>query len=370
MFNEIPVHDANMSRPLLSVRDLVIAFPGDDGPVRAVDGIGFDIARGRTVALVGESGSGKTVTAHSIMRLLPMPPARLEAGQIVFDGKDLISLSAREMRALRGAQISIVFQDPTAALNPVYSVGSQLVEAFRIHTPISRAEARRQAVELLRKVGFPQPEQRFHDYPHELSGGMRQRVMIAMALACSPLLLIADEPTSALDMLAAAQITALLADLRRDLNMSLLLISHDLGVVAEVADEIVVVFAGQVVEHGSRSEVLTQARHPYTRSLLRAIPPPRRRQRRRRPTPTRLPTMENFSSDPRRRTSACRFADRCSGVHDRCNDESPPLFDLLGADGQPVAVRCWLVEAEATAPSSVSSGNSAETAPSASGEPS
>jgi len=330
--------------PLLSVRDLVVRFATDEGALIAVRGVSFDVPAASTVALVGESGCGKTVTALAIMRLLSTPPAQVDSGQVIFEGRDLLELGAREMRAVRGARLSIVFQDPQAALNPFYSVGWQLVEAFRIHRAISRAEARKQAVELLRRVGFPEPQERFGDYPHELSGGMCQRVLIAIALACKPALLIADEPTTSLDTLAAAQVGSLLSELRRDLGMSLLLISHDMAQVAEVADRVVVLYAGRVLEQGGAAEVLARPRHPYTRALLRSIPPAQPRQRRRRPTESRLAAIGGSVPDLRHLPSGCPFRDRCAEAFEPCSSKLPALIEVPCQDGSVTLVRCLLFD--------------------------
>jgi oligopeptide/dipeptide ABC transporter ATP-binding protein len=335
-----------MSEPLLSVQDLAVSFATEQGPLTAVDGVSFDVPAGRTVALVGESGCGKTVTAHAIMRLLPSPPASVDHGRIVFRGRDLNGLSGRQMRKVRGREIAIVFQDPMTALNPVYSIGSQLVEAIRIHERLSRRQARKRAVDLLERVGFPEPAARFGDFPHELSGGMRQRVMIAMALACSPALVIADEPTTALDMLASAQIRSLLRNLKRDSDLSLLLISHDFGMVSQLADEIVVLYAGQVVEQGSASLLLGTPHHPYTAGLLHSIPPAKPRRRRRRPTPTRLKALRGVVPDPHELPDGCRFANRCPEAMDHCHAEAPPVFEM--ADGR--SVRCFLYQEEEPLP--------------------
>ncbi len=329
------------AEPLLAIRDLSVAFDGEEGSLVAIDGVSFEVPKRTTVALVGESGCGKSVTAHSIMRLLP-PPARFKSGVIELEGTDLLRLSERQMRAVRGQRISIVFQDPMSALNPVYSVGSQVVEAIRMHQGRSRAKARRRALELLERVGFPEPSKRFDDYPHEMSGGMRQRVMIAIALSCEPQLVIADEPTTALDMLAAAQINTLLADLKRELEMSLLLISHDVGMVAGVADEVVVLYAGQVVETGAASSVLNDPQHPYTRGLLRSVPPLRKKRRRRKPSSTRLPAIAGKVPDPRNLPVGCRFAERCPKAFERCHEELPSL--LAHSETCAGQARCFLLQ--------------------------
>jgi oligopeptide/dipeptide ABC transporter ATP-binding protein len=300
--------------------------------------VSFEVPRERCVALVGESGCGKTVTAHAIMRLLRTPPARVERGRIALEGQDLLALPERAMRDLRGRRVAIVFQDPQASLNPVYSVGSQVSEAVRLHKRIGRRAARAEAIKLLERVGFPEASTRYDDFPHELSGGMRQRVMIAMAIAHDPALLIADEPTTMLDMLAAARITALLAELRRERNMSLLLISHDIALVAEKADRVVVMYAGRVVEQGSAERVLGRPRHPYTQALLASVPPLRVARRRRRKTPTRLPVITGAPPDPRAEVVGCRFAPRCPEVFSQCLREEPELYEVAGDQ----RARCFL----------------------------
>jgi oligopeptide/dipeptide ABC transporter ATP-binding protein len=327
----------------LAVKDLAVSFRTAEGRVRALDGVTFDVPRKSNVALVGESGSGKTVTAQAILRLLPSPPATIERGRIELDGEDLLGVSERRMRAVRGGRIALVFQDAAAALDPVYTVGAHVMEALRLHVAIGRKEARRRAVALLERVGMPEAERRFSSYPHELSGGMKQRALIATAIACEPALVIADEPTTALDMIAASHITALLADLQRSHDMSLLLISHDVALVGQTADHVVVLYAGQVAERGPARELLERPRHPYTRGLLASVPPLRTQRRRRRATPTRLPTVGGAMSDGRAPVRGCRFADRCPEVLDRCREESPPLYDMGGG----AAVRCFLHEDDA-----------------------
>ena len=332
--------------PLLSIRDLAVSFATAEGKrVQALDGVSFDVPQGKTVGLVGESGCGKTVTALSILRLLPTPSARIDRGAILFQGEDLLGLSEGAMRRVRGGKIGMVFQEPLTALTPVYSVGSQVMEAIRLHERLSRKEAKARAIELLRKVGLSHPAERFDSYPHELSGGMRQRVLLAMALAAPPRLLVADEPTSALDMALRAQIMALLADQARELGMSLLVITHDLPFVAEIAHEIVVLYAGQVVETGPPSRVLGSPRHPYTQALVRSVPPAgsfRTRGEKRKA----LPTIEGSLPDPRRLPEGCRFAPRCASVMDRCRAEAPPLFP---SSQPPAAVRCFLHDPAARA---------------------
>jgi peptide/nickel transport system ATP-binding protein len=314
--------------PLLSVQGLVTSFRTDAGTLRAVDEVSFDVPPRSTVGLVGESGCGKSVTSLSIMRLVPDPPGRIESGKIFFEGKDLLALPEREMRKLRGDRISMIFQEPMTSLNPVYTVGEQIVEAVRLHQKKSRRDARERAIEMLRVVGIPSPETRVDAYPHQLSGGMRQRVMIAMALACEPKLLIADEPTTALDVTIQAQVLELLRRLQKVLGMSVVLITHDLGVVAEFADRVVVMYAGRVVEEGAVDEVFRRPRHPYTRGLLRSIPPfgaPAER-------PRRLPTIEGVVPDLRALPVGCRFQERCPDVIDVCHKVEP---ELLPIDGEP-----------------------------------
>ncbi len=309
-----------MAEPLLSVRDLVVAFESDEGELRAVDGVSFDVPDGKTLGIVGESGSGKSVTALSIMRLLPTPPGRFDGGSILFEGKDVLALDERSVRKLRGSRVSMVFQEPMSSLNPVYTVGDQIGEALRVHQGLGRREARARAIEWMRKVGIPAPEERADAYPHELSGGMRQRVVIAMALACGPRLLIADEPTTALDVTVQAQILDLLAALQKDLGMSIVLITHDLGVVSEFADEIVVMYAGAVVERAPARRLFEAPLHPYTAGLLESLPGygENRRQR-------RLPTIPGTVPDLRTLPTGCRFRDRCPRAIDACADARPPL---------------------------------------------
>jgi oligopeptide/dipeptide ABC transporter ATP-binding protein len=318
--------------PLLRVRDLVTSFRTDAGTLRAVDGASFDVPRAATVALVGESGCGKSVTALSILRLVSFPPGRVEAGTIELEGRDLLRLSEREMRAVRGNQVSMIFQEPMTSLNPVYTAGWQIMEAIRLHQKKSRREARARATELLRLVGIPEPETSIDAYPHELSGGQRQRVMIAMALACEPKLLVADEPTTALDVTIQAQILDLLRSLQERLAMSILLITHDLGVVAENASHVVVMYAARVVESAPVRQIFVKPMHPYTRGLLESIPGP--------VTPhaeRRLPTIEGMVPDLRSLPPGCRFADRCPMRVERCVREEPPLAEIVPGR----LARCW-----------------------------
>lgn len=331
--------NASTEAPLLSVQDLAVSYAtAEGGKVQALDGVSFDVPSGRTVAIVGESGCGKTATALSIMRLLPSPSAKIERGRILFQGEDLLGLSERNMQRVRGGKIGMVFQEPLTALNPVYTIGAQIIEAIRLHDRMSRSASRTRAIDLLHRVGFSHPEERIDSYPHELSGGMRQRVLIAMALAAGPRLLVADEPTSALDTALRAQIMALLGDLSRELGMSLLVITHDLAFVSEIADELVVLYAGTVAETGAPSRVLRDPRHPYTRALVQSVPPTssfRARGERRVP----LPTIEGTLPDWRAKRVGCSFASRCANVFDRCREEAPPLVTF--SDG---AARCFLYD--------------------------
>jgi oligopeptide/dipeptide ABC transporter ATP-binding protein len=325
--------------PLLSIRDLSVSFVTGGGVLRAVSRVSLDVPRGGTVALVGESGCGKSVTAQAVLRLVPTPPGRIDRGTITFEGRDLLTLPERELRAVRGGRIGMVFQEPMTSLNPVYTAGFQIVEAIRLHRDVSRGEARRQAIAGLARVGFPDPARRVDAYPHELSGGMRQRVLIAMALACDPALLIADEPTTALDTTVQAQLLDLLQKLRDEAGLSLLIIAHDLALVAEIADEIVVLYAGVVVERGPAREVLRAPSHPYTRALLRSLPP--RTHRVRGQKARRLPTIEGTIPDLRAPPPGCRFQARCPEVMDRCRVETPALVEVAGTG---VLSRCFLVE--------------------------
>jgi len=332
-----------MPPPLLRVRDLVTSFRTDADVVRAVDGVSFDVPEGATVGLGGESGCGKSVTSLSILRLVPEPPVKIESGTIELRGRDLRALSEREMRDVRGNQISMIFQEPITSLNPVYTVGAQIVEAIRLHRKTSRREAHFRAVQMLRLVGIPSAERTAGSYPHELSGGMRQRVMIAMALSCEPSLLIADEPTTALDVTIQAQILELLRRLQVELKMSILLITHDLGVVAEYTSHVLVMYAGKVVESAPVADLFAHPKHPYTLGLLESIPRALTRggagevdgQRR------RLPMIKGMVPDLRHLQSGCRFADRCPLVIDECTRAEPELFEVGEPEGPPRLSRCY-----------------------------
>jgi oligopeptide/dipeptide ABC transporter ATP-binding protein len=326
----------------LVVENLRTHFHTRAGLVRAVDGVDLDVSAGRTLGVVGESGSGKSVTALSIMRLID-PPGRIEPGsRIRFGERDLVQLPEDDLRELRGNEISMIFQEPMTSLNPVFTIGDQIVEAFRLHRQVSAAAAKARALEMLGLVGIPTPERRFGDYPHQMSGGMRQRVMIAMALACEPKLLIADEPTTALDVTIQAQILELMRELRRELGMAILLITHDLGVVAEMCDDVAVMYAGRVVERGSAEAVFRTPQHPYTEALLHSIPVLGSTQA------EPLKVIRGMVPSPLNWPLGCRFAPRCDYTFDRCLREDPPL---LQAGVQRAA--CWLCENGARASAGV-----------------
>jgi len=313
------------AEPLLEIRDLRTWFKTDDGMVRAVDGVSLEIAKGETLAVVGESGCGKSVTARSVLKLIDMPPGRFESGTILWRGRDLIPLSMTEMDSIRTREIAMVFQEPMTSLNPVYTVGNQIAESLRTHEGLSEKAALEQAVEMLRLVQIANPERRVHDYPHQFSGGMRQRVMIAMALACKPQLLIADEPTTALDVTIQAQILELLADMKDRFGMAIMLITHAMGVVAENAQRVVVMYAGKVVEEATVEELFGNPRHPYTQGLIRSIPrvdvgghAGGAKRVRLEQIPGTVPSLLNPPS-------GCRFAARCRYVTDACVSAEPAL---------------------------------------------
>jgi oligopeptide/dipeptide ABC transporter ATP-binding protein len=319
---------------VLRIDGLVTSFPSDGGRLRAVDGVGFEIAPREVMALVGESGCGKSVTALSILRLVPRP-GRIEAGRISLAGRDVLALPVTEMRRLRGREAAMIFQEPMTSLNPVQAVGDQVMEAIRLHERLSRRAARARVVELFESVRIPDPVDRLGAYPHQLSGGLKQRVMIAMALALRPRLLIADEPTTALDVTIQAQILELMRELQREFETAILLITHDVGVVNELADRIAVMYAGQIVEAGTREQVLAQARHPYTQGLLRSIPSLARRGERLAEIPGVVPSPDAWPA-------GCRFSTRCPRVVDVCRERMPELLPL--ADGR--SARCHVVAAE------------------------
>ncbi|HEX2438401.1 MAG TPA: ABC transporter ATP-binding protein [Methylomirabilota bacterium] len=317
---------------LLEVINLQTHFLTRGGVVRAVDGVSWDVEEGETVALVGESGCGKSVTALSIMRLVEPAAGRIVGGRILFKGRDLLTLDEEEMRRVRGREIGMIFQEPMTSLNPVLTIGRQLTEGLEIHLGLSRDEARRRAIERLGLVGIPDPERRLSQYPHQFSGGMRQRMMIAMALACDPPLVLADEPTTALDVTIQAQILELMKDLSRRLGVAMLIITHNLGVVARYADRVNVMYAGRIIERGTARQIYSSPRHPYTLGLLRSVP------RLDEPRRARLAPIEGQPPDLTRLPPGCAFAPRCAFRVDRCTHEAPPL-EAVEANGHVSA--CW-----------------------------
>ena len=320
-----------MSEPLLSVRNLVTRFATERGVVKAVDGVSFDLQAGQTLAIVGESGSGKSVTALSLLRLIPSPPGRIEAGEILFEGQDLLKLSDKAMRAIRGNRIAMIFQEPMSSLNPALTVGMQIAEPMVVHRRTPWAAALDTAKALLERVRIPDAATRLKTWPHQHSGGMRQRTMIAMALACQPRLIVADEPTTALDVTVQAQILDLLKELTRETGAALILITHDLGVVARYADHVAVMYGGRIVEQAPAAELSARPKHPYTRGLLAAVP--RLDGEAGRP----LSSIEGAPPDLASPPPGCAFAPRCPAVVDRCRTERPPLAPLPGAH----ASACW-----------------------------
>jgi oligopeptide/dipeptide ABC transporter ATP-binding protein len=317
---------------ILEVNDLKTYFSTDEGTVKAVDGVSFHINRGETLAVVGESGSGKSVTSLSIMRLIASPPGRIAGGEMLFEGQDLVKMSEAQMRKIRGNDISMIFQEPMTSLNPVYTVGDQIAEAIQLHQKKSRSQAMKLAAEMLDLVGIPEPGKRVHNYPHQMSGGMRQRVMIAMALSCGPKLLIADEPTTALDVTIQAQILDLMRQLQREIGMSILFITHDLGVVAEIADRVVVMYAGRAVEEGGVREIFAKPQMPYTVGLLNSIP----RVDKAAEHQDRLEAIPGNVPNPLYLPPGCSFHPRCRFVQDKCKENIPPLEDTGGGH----MVRC------------------------------
>jgi peptide/nickel transport system ATP-binding protein len=323
-----------MAEALLDIRDLKTWFKTDDGMVQAVDGVSIRIDRGETVGIVGESGCGKTVTARSVLKLIDMPPGRFEGGQILWRGRDLIPLGPAEMDKIRATEIGIIFQEPMTSLNPVYTVGNQIAEVLRQHEKLSPKQAMERATEMLQLVNIPNPAKRVHDYPHQFSGGMRQRVMIAMALACKPKLLIADEPTTALDVTIQAQILELMQEMKDRLGMSIMLITHAMGVVAETCQRVVVMYAGKVVEEAPVEALFGDPRHPYTKGLIRSIP----RVDRAATSKERLEAIPGSVPSLLNPAPGCRFAGRCKFVMDICLASMPPLKEV--APGH--RVRCVL----------------------------
>jgi len=325
----------NAAAPLLQIESLKTYFFTFEGVARAVDDVSLDLAKGEILGVVGESGCGKSVTAQSVMRLIPDPPGRIVQGQIRFDGRDLVSLPPEQMRTIRGRRIAMIFQEPMTSLNPVYTVGEQIAEMFMQHLRLSRRDSLARAVEMLRKVQIPAPEKRVQAYPHQLSGGMRQRAMIAMALACNPEILIADEPTTALDVTIQAQILDLMLQLRADYQTAVMMITHDLGVIAEMAQRVVVMYAGKVVETASTEALFDDPKHPYTRGLLQSVPRLGERARRGR---RRLREIEGMVPSLYDLPRGCRFFPRCPERMEKCLAHLPDLVDTGAGHG----VRCWL----------------------------
>ncbi|HEY3304862.1 MAG TPA: ABC transporter ATP-binding protein [Candidatus Binatia bacterium] len=306
---------------LLQVKDLRTSFFTPEGEVQAVDGVSFEIGEGETLGVVGESGCGKSVTALSILRLVPSPPGRIVGGEILYRGRDLLKLDKESMRRIRGNEISMIFQEPMTSLNPVFTVGDQIGEAIRLHQGLNKRETRAKTIEMLRLVKIADPESRVDDYPHQLSGGMRQRVMIAMALSCNPSLLIADEPTTALDVTIQAQILELMEELQAKLGMALMLITHDLGVVAERADEVAIMYAGKIVERTTAKEIFSRPLHPYTVGLLNSLPGARGHKKK------RLAAIPGVVPSPLELPSGCRFRDRCPRAAGLCAEAEPELVE-------------------------------------------
>ena len=320
---------------LLEVRDLCTTFRTDDATFDAVDGVSFTLDPGRTLGLVGESGCGKSVTALSIMGLVAAPAGRITRGEILFDGEDLAKATPARLRELRGDRLAMIFQEPMTSLNPAFTIGDQIVEGILRHRQVGRDAAKKQAIEMLERVRIPSPARRFDDHPHKLSGGMRQRAMIAMALACRPKLLIADEPTTALDVTIQAQILELMRELREETGTAIILITHDLGVVAELAHDVAVMYSGRIVERAPVDALFALPQHPYTIGLLGSIPKLHLQQ-------SRLPAIEGQVPDPARAPAGCRFSPRCPFVADNCRAQEPPLADVIPAH----LARCWYAPLE------------------------
>ena len=320
-----------MSDKILEVSDLQIRYVTDEETVRAVNGVSFTLERGESIGLVGETGAGKTTTALGIMGLVPDPPGEIVGGSILFEDQDLLKLPEKQMREIRGGKISMIFQEPMTSLNPIIRCGKQIAESLQLHRGMKKKEAMEEAIKMMQAVGIANPQARAYEYPHQMSGGMRQRVMIAMALACQPQILIADEPTTALDVTIQAQILDLIRDLNQEMNTSVVFITHDLGVVSELCDTVIVMYNGHIVEKAPTADIFREPLHPYTQGLLSAIP---RITKERKP----LSTIEGMVPNPVERIKGCRFWPRCPKACDRCRKEEPPVFSV-GEDRQ---VRCWL----------------------------
>lgn len=319
--------------PVLDVKQLQTTFFSSDGEIPAVDQISFSVNKGEILGIVGESGCGKSVTSLSIMKLIPQPPGKITNGEIWLNGENLVQASEKRMREIRGNEVAMIFQEPMTSLNPLFTIGNQLIEGIRIHKKMNKKEARREAIQMLKLVGLPRAEQIIDEYPHQLSGGMRQRVMIAMALSCHPRLLIADEPTTALDVTIQAQILALMKDLNEKLDTAIVMITHDLGVVADLCQRVIVMYAGKIVEEAEVRDIFKNPKHPYTMGLLQSVPDVREKQDRLYSIPGNVPKPGSIQK-------GCRFAARCDKAHDRCYIEDPKLYQL--GNGQ--SVRCFLHE--------------------------
>lgn len=317
---------------LLEVKNLKTYFFTDDGVAKAVDDVSFALDKGETLGLVGESGCGKSVSALSIMRLIPDPPGKIVGGEILFKGTDILKVSEKEMQDIRGNDIGMIFQEPMTSLNPVFTCGDQIEEAVVLHQKLNKEQAKEKAIEMLKLVGIPAPEQRYNEYPHQLSGGMRQRIMIAMALSCNPEILIADEPTTALDVTVQAQILELINKLQKELGMGVIMITHDLGVIAEVSTRVAVMYASKVAEYGNVNQIFYNPKHPYTIGLLNSIPKLSK-------SKSRLATIEGNVPPPTAYPKGCHFCTRCSFVIDKCWTEQPPLFQIE----EEHTAACWRV---------------------------
>lgn len=318
---------------VLQVKDLKTYFYTEEGIVPAVDGLDFELEKGETLAIVGESGCGKSVTSLSILQIVPTPPGKIESGEIVYQGEDLLKKSEKEMQKIRGNEISMIFQEPLTSLNPVFTIGKQICDILRLHQKMSKKEARDRALEMLKRVRIPSAEQVIDEYPHQLSGGMRQRAMIAMALACNPNILIADEPTTALDVTIQAQIIHLLQELKEGNQMSIILITHDMGVVAQIAQNVLVMYAGQAVEYAGVKQIFAKPLHPYTLGLLKSIPSIHDKR-------DELYSIKGSIPSPKEYPAGCRFSLRCEEACDKCRSQMPPLKTM--PDGR--KVRCWKYE--------------------------
>lgn len=324
-----------MKKTILEVKNLKTYFYTEEGVVPAVDGLDFELHESETLAIVGESGCGKSVTSFSILRLIQSPPGKIISGEILFDGKDILKLSSEQMTHIRGNEISMIFQEPMTSLNPIFKIGRQITDVYRVHQKMSKADAMKNAIHMLSMVGIPSPEKVVNYYPHQLSGGMRQRVMIAMALACQPAILIADEPTTALDVTIQAQIIKLLTELKEKINTSTILITHDLGVVAQIAETVMVMYAGQAVEYADVKSLYKDPKHPYTKGLLKSVPNINE-------TTDRLYNIEGTVPSANEYGTGCRFCARCTYAGERCRTQMPPLYTLK--DNR--KVRCFRCEEE------------------------